>query len=301
MDDHAAFVQFPHPGDEHNPPTDDMAWNLGNHRRKFLRSAGRIVAGDDRPAACDVVFWGEWEAPSRVERRWPADGRLPRALHRPYWFRPGPDKPRQNTDPWVFGEQMLYSNCRQRTGRPPHRVATAMQSLPAGSVICFGSTIDGEFCLDTVFVVASAQPWTPAETAELDVDDGFKVCTAESIAAAGSDAHAGLTLYRGASFAHPVNGTYSFVPALPVTGNDVPRFARPAVHLPELINPASMQSTQGSPELMSFAALREAWAGVREQVLGAGLGLAVGLDTPPERDTGQPIPVVSAPACRGCG
>lgn len=30
------FVQFPHPGAEHNPRTDEMSWNTAPHRRKFL-------------------------------------------------------------------------------------------------------------------------------------------------------------------------------------------------------------------------------------------------------------------------
>jgi hypothetical protein len=125
--DTAIFVQFPHPGGEHYPPTDTMPWNLGRHRRKFLRSGGRLVDPDGRHRFAEVVFWGEWEAPSWIDRRWPAGGGLPRALHRPYWFRPAPDSPRQNTDPWVFGERMLYSNCRQPS---PGRAPTSMQSLP---------------------------------------------------------------------------------------------------------------------------------------------------------------------------
>jgi hypothetical protein len=52
---------------------------------------------------------------------------------------------------------MLYSNCGQiKNGR-----TTAMQRLVPGSVICFGSTITSEFCVDTVFVVARSEPWTP--------------------------------------------------------------------------------------------------------------------------------------------
>jgi hypothetical protein len=191
----------------------------------------------------DLVFWGEWEPPSRIEHRWPPGGGNPRALHQPYWFRPAPGWRRQNTDPWVFGTQMLYSNCRQ--GIEP------MRSLPPGSVICFGSTLNYEFVLDTVFVIASAQPWTPADTDQLDVDEAFKVCTAESITAGGStcvscgeskgtgctERHDSFTLYRGATFEEQVHGMYSFVPALPVTGGDPPRFARPVIHLPDLIKP----------------------------------------------------------------
>lgn len=102
---------------------------------------------------------------------------------------------------------MLYSNCRQLAS--PGRGPTSMQSLPRGSVICFGSTRDHEFCVDTVLVVGSAESWTPAEAATLDIDDAFRVCTAESTAA-GRDAHADLTLYRGATLDDPVHGMYSF-------------------------------------------------------------------------------------------
>jgi hypothetical protein len=40
------FVQFPHPGKEHNPRrAPRQPWNTGEHRRKFLRSDGRHVDG----------------------------------------------------------------------------------------------------------------------------------------------------------------------------------------------------------------------------------------------------------------
>jgi hypothetical protein len=255
---------------------------------------GLLADPDGRHQLADVVFWGEWEAPSLIERRWPADGGLPRALHRPYWFRPGPGTPRQNTDPWVFGTCMRYSNCRQLTS--PARTPSSMQSLRPGSVICFGSTVDYEFRLDTVLVVGSAEPWTPAEAAALDVDDAFQVCTAESIVASRRDARADLTLYRGATLDNPVHGMYSFVPALAVTGDDPPQFARPVIRLDGLINPACRQSTWGSLRPMSTAAVRDAWDAVRDQVLAAGLMLAVRIDTPPEQ-RGQAIPCASDVLC----
>jgi hypothetical protein len=70
-----------------------MPWNTADHRRKFLVAPGCYLDGDDRFGEADLVFWGEWEAPSRVERRWPASGRLPRALHRPYWVDPAAGGP----------------------------------------------------------------------------------------------------------------------------------------------------------------------------------------------------------------
>jgi len=141
------FVQFPHPGGEHIPPGDDMPWNIHPHRRKFLVSRGRYIDEDSRAGSAVLTLWGEWEPPSRVVRRWPKNGRLPRVLHRPYWVRPAKDVFRQNTDPWIWGERMLYSNCKQIVG--PERRPTSMQKLHRGSVLCFGSSIDGEFCIDT--------------------------------------------------------------------------------------------------------------------------------------------------------
>lgn len=296
IDDTVRFVQFPHPGPELKSPADTLPWNVGDHGRKFLRNSGRFVDGNDRAGSADLVFWGEWEPPSRIEHRWPPGGGNPRALHQPYWFRPAPGWRRQNTDPWVFGTHMLYSNCRQ--GIEP------MRSLPPGSVICFGSTLKREFVLDTVFVIASAQPWTPADPGQLDVDEAFKVCTAESINAGGStcascggpeetgcaERHDSFTLYRGATFEDQVHGMYSFVPALPVTGGDPPRFARPVIHLPDLIDPTVVMAAWGSKRPLSIAEVGDAWCAVRQQVLDAGLALAVQLDTPPEQSSSPIIP-----------
>lgn len=290
----ATFVQFPHPGREHNRATGDMPWNVAEHRRKFLRRTGRWVADTDEVHPGEVVFWGEWEAPSRVERRWQANGQLPRAAHRPYWIRPATDGFRQNTDPWVFGDQMLYSNCKQLTG--PDRTPTSMQDLPVGSVLCFGSTIDHEFCLDTVLVVATAEPWVPADVADTDVDQAFAVCTAESIVAGGTDAHTQLTLYRGATIEAPVHGMYSFVPALPAT-DDGPRFARPVTRLNGLINPANKQSTWGSKRPLPLSIVRDAWETIRHQVYAAGLVLAVQLDTPPIEASEVAMPPAARSGC----
>jgi hypothetical protein len=271
-----AFVQFPHPGGEHNPRTEQMPWNTDQHRRKFLVTRGRYVDADECTGEADLAFWGEWEAPSRVARRWPVAGRMPRALHRPYWYEPETNGYRQNTDPWVFGERMIYSNCKQVIGRS--RRPTSMQSLARGSVICFGSTIDGEFCVDTVFVVASREPWVPVRVDDLEIDEAFKTCTGGSVATRQGDAHMNLTLYRGATVEDPVEGMFSFVPAAPAEADD-PRFLRPSLES-RFINAASRQSTWGSKRLLAMDTVRDAWQDVRHQVLGGGLMLAVGLRTP---------------------
>lgn len=171
-DDRVFFVQLPHPKDEPLPgrfvaaPATRsarhrdvaaggliMPWNTEpKHCRKFLISSGRYVADDDESVSeAELVFWGEWEPPSEIVTTWPADGHLPRALHRPYWFRPRAGTARQNTDPWVFGDHMIYSNCKQPS-------TPSLQGLRRGSVVFFGSTFNRrEFWVDAVFVVASSE------------------------------------------------------------------------------------------------------------------------------------------------
>jgi hypothetical protein len=72
---------------------------------------------------------------------------------------------------------MIYSCCKQTAdGR-----ATAVQRLDRGSVICFGSEIDGAFCLDTVFVIASAEPWAAAGAVEMDLGLQTPTCEGDAV------------------------------------------------------------------------------------------------------------------------
>ncbi len=65
---------------------------------------------------------------------------------RPFWQVPKDGGWRQNTDPLVFGDHFLYSNCRQRQNGK-------MRDLAHGSLVLFGSKLGGQFVLDTLFVV----------------------------------------------------------------------------------------------------------------------------------------------------
>jgi hypothetical protein len=113
-----------------------MPWNVDDHRRKFLRAPGRYLDTDGRAASADLVFWGEWEPPSRVVRRWPRSGRLPRALHEPYWATPQGTEFRQNTDPWIWGQNMFYSCCKQ--GHRGDRVHVRCVDRLAGAAVGAG-------------------------------------------------------------------------------------------------------------------------------------------------------------------
>jgi hypothetical protein len=229
------------------------------------------------------VFWGEWEAQSRIVHRWSRRDGLPTVLHQPYWRPPNIDGDRQNTDPWVFGDTFLYSNCKQIT---PARGPSALQRLPIGSMVLFGSGRDGEFVLDTVLVVGEiAGTFSPAAPPDdLGVDEAFTTCTLDSLGTLDeSYTTATYTLFRGATPASPVGGTYSFVPCMP-RGDSGARFVRPAVRLPGAVNPRSTQSPSGAKELRPAAEVADAWHDVVDQVRAAGLDLGVHLTTPPRDD-----------------
>lgn len=145
-----------------------------------------------------------------------------------------------------------------------------MQRLTRGSVVRFGSTIDHEFCVDTVFVIASAEPWVAAESKQLDADEAFITCTAHAVATHPANVRAPLMLYRSATVDNPVDGMFSFVPARRADHNS-PRFARPPVHIHGLINATNWWSTRGSNRPLDSDTVRRAWRALTEQVMEADL------------------------------
>ncbi len=205
MDRLPSIVQFTHPGHEHGPDStggNSKSWNSGDHRRKFMMAEGDYAAANGRLVSDkELVFWGEWEPPSKVEALGKCPDKFhPRWLHSPYLPSAIPSpaqlpgscsssskrfkacnpgckadesnsqntKPFENTDPFVFGDCFKYFVCKQRkAGRP-----TGMAKLEKGSVILFGSTSgraakDAFFQLDTVFVVGSYLEYRPCDPASL--------------------------------------------------------------------------------------------------------------------------------------
>lgn len=267
--DDMVIVQFLHPGGEHHPgPESVMGWNTGEHRRKFLRARARYVGSDGKAQSGVVRFWGEWEPPSRVVARFPAPAAsLPRFLHEPLLYRPGIPGARQNTDPYVFGPTFLYSNCRQftHTGAP-----TALQSLPPGSIVLFGSRLEGRFVLDTVLVVESRTPYDVGlNDQEMDVSEAFRVATVETLPT-GTAAQ----LYRGVAYQGRPDDPFSFVPACP--GESA--FPRPVIELPGYVTPALSQNFRATR--ISAPQARSLWRQVVDQVHDRELGLAIHIDEP---------------------
>jgi hypothetical protein len=142
-------VQFPHPGGEHRRPHHTSApscrgtWGItsASSSAPCAVRRGRTTAHRRRR------LLGEWEAQSRVVEAWRVDGDLP-ALPPRAVLRGAPARTvkHQNTDPFVFGDAFLYTNCRSPSAK--------LRRLTPGSVLLFGSGPGAGFVLDTVFVVA---------------------------------------------------------------------------------------------------------------------------------------------------
>ena len=287
-DERLAVVQFIHPGLEHEPDSADArSWNTEPHRRKFLLQPGRGLASlEGQPAAADLVFWGEYEPPTRLVKRFEPAGRdEPRFL-----FAPAPvafyphDPPLMNTDPFVFGDRFFYSICKQNNRRGP----TALQRLARGSVILFGSGRGRDrFVVDTVFVVADYVDWSLAnyrERLEDVVPPEYFHSTVEPIAyemkVRDLTPSQTFRLYIGATFDRPYEGMYSFFPCRPYRQEAETGFARPILRRPGIITDNLTQGQRLNP-VPSASAAREIWEDVARQVLGQGLLLGVRADLPP--------------------
>lgn len=283
----ARFVQLPHPGGEHvvTGDTPVFAWSTGEHRRKFLSGWGRLVDGSSGRSreSEPLTYWGEWEAWSRPEAvAGPAAPGHPRWLHSPLWSPPPDLTGLQNTDPFVLGRQLVFSNCRQ-DAHP------FLRALEPGTIVLFGSVLGAAFVLDTVLVVDRAQVFVPADrTTWHGLDEVFVATTAAPLAANPRTAHSRYTLYRGVrpTAVAPLVAPFSFVPALP--GGDVP-FARPTVEptgpLAGLVTPLPAMAPGGAGAYLCGRHRHEAWRHVVGQVADAGVQLGVDLHLPPRADS----------------
>ncbi|MDQ2985080.1 MAG: hypothetical protein M3R70_14350 [Actinomycetota bacterium] len=268
------LVQFPHPGGEHSMPASGRRpWKLGreNHARTFLLSPGTYrsdVQAEDQHGK--VAFWGEWEGAVDLaaEVDWIPGG--PRWLCRPdpHAAEPPSDdgSPPQNTDPFVWGDAIRYTFCRQPGNGKLRR-------LGRGSVILFGSSLDHRFVLDAVLVVAGWVEHRRRDDLAGYADETYMGATIDPMYGWGEDGHT-YRLYVGATPDEPVDGMFSFVPCRRAAGARS-GFARPPIELNGLINPnARMQARmlEVGPERIP-----ELWRTVVEIVRAEGLALATNL------------------------
>ena len=285
MTDNRCFIQLHHFGGEHGTDS-GKGWNTyeHNHMRKFMQLDGEWIDESGNSGSGKLWSWVEWEAQSRRLRdfdRAAKDG-LPRHLWYPH-YEPMPDHLQlHNTDPFVFGERFLYSNCGQRRGqRGPGKT---LKLLDCGSLIVFGSCVSHEWVLDTVFVVAASIDYR-AGSMRRDVahrvPNEFMDVTGEPIVR-NEDPELALRLYFGATPEEPIGGMFSFFPAMPAEG--AAGFPRPHIDLPgAYFNPTKCQAHKQTCGLTP-AELRGLWDSLVAQVREAGLVLGTYAELPERRE-----------------
>jgi hypothetical protein len=295
-----SIVQFAHPGAEHGPDEKNgnwKAWNTGTHRRKFLRCKGRYINPDESKQDGQLLFWGEWEPPSKVsefrERPTPS---YPRWLHEPVLPAKLPQSGGQqgnyqNTDPFVFGGRFIYFVCKQYIKKTDR--TTSLAKLDKGSLILFGSTHgnskpEAYFQLDTVFVVGDFIDYDVSDPEALSGIPGLEtyrqiVYKMAFPSPAPKPIH--LRLYYGATPESPISGMYSYSPAK-IWDDDQHGFPRaPLRNRPFMTNNlnASPRSTKVSNELVI-----DNWKSIRKTTRDAGLVEGYGF----QYQSGSSVPTV---------
>ena len=285
-------VQFVHPGfeyhrQEHVGPRGKlsgvMVWKPGRstHDRKFMLARGSLFdwdTGRDHESAL-FGFWGEWEGPSVFWRVESPGKPLPKIVHAP--FRPAnrPTESVQNTDPMVFGDAFIYSNCLQGAYR-------SLRTLSRGSIVLFGrfsrSNRQPSFGLDTCLVVDRVRTLAPAPTD--DDSYGTDLLKDAVLSPLHSErAERDLTVYFGQRRSSVATRLFSFFPAR-LMKDSPPLFARPELRpikaLQNVISPGNMQGIKVTSHL-SVTDSDEIWTEVVKQVTQQGFQLGYYASPPP--------------------
>lgn len=286
------IIQFPHPGGEHNSKSKVMGWNTGTHKRKFLISKGTYILEDELKKS-ELIFWGEWEPPSRVEKLNTQDNQdNPKFLHHPFLsqqdFGANLKKGYQNTDPFVFENEFKYFICKQ----VKNNKSTTLARLDKGSLILFGSTKgnksqDAFFQLDTVFVVGDYVEYIPEQQIQdKRISDYYKKLTlercfnysAKCTPKASEQTNLKFRIYIGATFENPYEGMYSYVPAKIFNGE---KTGFPRIKLQNL--DFITNNLNASPKITSFdqiEPIKKAWDIIRRATQEQGCIEAVCFDQP---------------------
>jgi hypothetical protein len=205
----------------------------------------------------------------------------PRYLHRPFLEPRTEFSGHQNTDPFVFGDEFLYTGCQQWKGKP-HGYPVQLRFLLPGSIILFGSCASDRFLLDTVFVVRDFIDHDRNNYQDVlrgVVPDAYWTVTLDPWYSNPPDGRS-FRLYRGASPANAINDMVSFFPCRRPDGPATSGFSRPDLSALAGVNPRLRQGWSKS----DFADVAEAaavWHSVRQAVLDQGCELGVRAVIPP--------------------
>ena len=299
------LVQFMHPGSEHEYNAGDVrkpanAAKDAPHERNFIRAKGTYAGADGKTHSDILRFWGEWENEALAQETGTGKtgANLPHHVITPEPVRNGVTP--CNTDPFVFGQGFKYFWCHQGNENG------ALRKLERGDVILFGSSRDSGFVLDTVFVVDRAvqyskndidgvksafskEDWELFRRNSFDSVTGASAqssaggctgsagccgtgCGSDSNVNSGADGDGKHVLYIGATVENPVDGMYSFAPAM--TEASCPDgFARIKI-TPSDVPGISEGLTQGFKGI-DVAGTKDAWNAVKKAVINAGCVLGV--------------------------
>lgn len=236
-------------------------WTRDGHGRKFVEAAGEYVTADGKihkAGALRVWCEAEWNTKYHPLINSPEATRFnifPKRLHKLYPSIRDLTSGGKNTDPYIFGKQFIYSNCRQN--KLPEG------GLASGDIILFGSIKEEydnhprSFLLDTVFVVGAEKFHITSQTLFSDIRatcgnriSQFFGKTVWEPLKYGDRCAAPLrncvpdeyTLYFGASFHEKYQGMFSFspirIPGLSKIGNDehgYPRLTMTKMNVPKLL------------------------------------------------------------------
>ncbi len=193
-----------------------------------------------------------------------------------------------NTDPFIFGDCFIYSNCGQ-LARNKH----GLKHLDVGSVIAFGSSQkihnERKWVLDTVIVVADSfryDPLDPREALDGKVPEAFLSVTGGPLAEDpqlkewnNTGETQEFRLYRGATLDDAVHGMFSYFPA--ISANGEASFPRPVVCLDDrYFNPAGWRALKWAGRHFSRDTIRDLWDSPVAQVRKAGLALGTHAEMP---------------------
>ena len=283
-----SIVQFPHPGPEAKPDknSDDKKWSTinVNHTRKFALNEGKYMCdiNSEPIASNDMMFWCEWEPESTVINTFTkTSAEHPQYLYELWWQSKKNYRGLHNTDPFIFEQPFKYYNCRQDK-RP------SLTKLTLGSLILFGSQLNGQFVLDTVFVVGKKVPYTTATYSSDLTKAGVLVSTCfDSVCMHPTTVPPVATLYEGVQWnqRNEYNGMFSFFPCLPHEDNM--GFARPAITLSGIISNKSGRNIKNTDNVSNTDCV-EVWNEVVRQVTAQGLCLGIEATTPPQKHSNLP-------------
>lgn len=165
-----------------------------------------------------------------------------------------------------------------------------MRQLAPGSLVLFGSTVAGEFVLDTLMVVGGDRDCFVPDSAAIDCPQRVQDVVLEPLRRGDPPKGAwslDLRLYEGASYGSSPAGSFSFVPRQPWEEESV-GFPRPVIRLgSKWIKQSCLRHARSTPAPQQQ--LDDLWHEVVRQVTEIpGLALGVRMDWPGDGEASRP-------------